>query len=144
MRYIGQFKEVEIDLPEKYLSTSDIDSIKGLFSDKHQQLFTFSDPDREVELLTLKVEAIGKIPRPSIKGEPVDGKNPDQALKGNRGVYFTEAKEFLDSKIYDGDLLKPGNVVEGPAVVEEMALTLIIPPKFSFEVDQYGNYSSVH
>lgn len=145
MRYIGQFKEVEIDFPKKDLSLDDIDPIEKLFSDKHQQLFTFSDPERELELLTLKVEVIGKIPRPSLKVVPMNGKNPDHALKDTRAVYFTDEKAFLSSKIYDGDLLKPGNVIVGPAVVEEMALTLIIPPKFSFQVDQYGNYgTTVH
>jgi len=142
MRYLGQYKEVEIDFPGNSLGPEDIESIEKLFSDKHQHLFAFSDPSRELEILTLKVEAIGKTPRPSIKRKPIEGKNPDQALKGRRSVYFTEVKDFLDTNIYNGDFLEPGNIIEGPAVVEERALTLVVPPKFKFKVDQYGNYIS--
>jgi N-methylhydantoinase A len=142
MRYIGQFKEVEIDLPGKLLNQMDIPFLEKLFSTKHQQLFTFSDPSRELEILTLKVKAIGKTPRPFIKENPLEDHNPEHALKCFRSVFFTEAKDFLNTKIYNGGLLKPGNLLQGPAVVEEMAMTLVIPPKFKFKVDQYGNYVS--
>jgi N-methylhydantoinase A len=143
MRYLGQYKEVEIDFPKSQLEKKDIEFIENLFSERHKQLFTFSDPNRGLEILTLKVKAIGKVPRPSIKGRPLENKSPEQALKGCRKVYFTEEKDFLDTNIYDGDLLKPGNIIEGPAIVEEIAMTLVIPPKFKFKVDQYGNYISI-
>jgi N-methylhydantoinase A len=142
MRYIGQYKEIAIDLPAENLSSTDVHRIEKSFSERHNQLFTFCDQNRGLELLTLKVEAIGKVPRVSLHENLTNEVDSSRALKGTRDVYFTEVKGFLDTKIYDGDLLKPGNVIEGPAIVEEIALTLVIPPITRFKVDGYGNYLS--
>jgi N-methylhydantoinase A len=141
MRYFGQFKEIEIDVPGKSLSSKDIPVFEELFSKKHEQLFGYSDPTRELEVLTLKSVSIGRVPRPYLK--PVESKGARQALKGKRQVFFVESKDFIETLVYDGDALQPGSIVEGPAVVEEVAMTLAIPPKFRFSVDLFGNYISV-
>lgn len=142
MRYVGQFKEISVDLPPADVGPADLQRIEESFSEKHQQLFSFSDPSRGLELLTLKVEAIGKVPKPVLHEHLSNGGDPSKAFKGNRNVFFSEAKKFLNTKIYDGDRLKPGDIIEGPAIIEEMALTLVIPPSMSFQVDRYGNYRS--
>ncbi len=142
MRYIGQYKEISVELPSGDLSAADNERIESLFSKRHQQLFSFSDEKRGLELLTLKVEGSGRVPKISLKEHASTDGDLSRALKRNRTVYFSQAKDFLDTIIYDGDLLKPGNILEGPAVVEEMALTLVIPPETAFRVDRYGNYLS--
>jgi N-methylhydantoinase A len=48
---------------------------------------------------------------------------------------------MLKTSIYDGDELLHGNVILGPAIVEEKATTVVIPPKFSCRIDQYGGYT---
>ena len=93
--------------------------------------------------MTLKVAATGSVPRPAIKRQPSGDANPAPALKARRQVFFTEEKGFKEVPIYDGDLLKSGNIIEGPAVVEEMAMTLVVPPRYKFKVDEYGNYLSI-
>jgi len=140
MRYIGQYKEISVALPSENLSETDIKLIEKSFSERHQRLFSFSDEKRGLELLTLKVEAIGKVPKIRLSEQSSDGSDSSKALKGMRKAYFTEAKDFLESSVYDGERLKPGNIVPGPAIVEETVLTLVIPPGISFQVDHYGNY----
>ena len=142
MRYRGQYKEIEIDFPQATFTKEDVTTIEGMFSKKHEQLYRFSDPTRGLEILTLKGVAVGSVAHPSLKGQPSKSKNPSQALKTERQVFFSESKEFVKTPIYDGECLQPGSIIEGPAVVEEAAMTLVIPHKVKFSVDQYGNYIS--
>ena len=67
-------------------------------------------------------------------------KDPSQALKGERDAYFEESKGFTKTKVYDGDKLLAGNVLEGPCIVEERMTNGVIPPTFKMLVDEYGNY----
>ena len=93
-------------------------------------------------MVTLKGVAIGSVAHPSLKGQPSEGKDPKQALKAERQVFFREDKGFVKTSIYDGNLLRSGNIIEGPAVVEEATMTMVIPPKVKFSIDQNGNYIS--
>ena len=133
---------MEIELQAKRLTGKDIDTIERSFSKRHKQLFAFSDPGRELELLTLKVRAVGSMPRPEAKKASLKRIILKQAIKGFRNVYFSETKGFVKTIIYDGDSLRPGNTITGPAVVEEPAMTLVVPPKFRFKIDAYGSYIS--
>ena len=123
------------------LTKDAITNIEGLFSKRHEQLYTYSDSTRELELVTLKGVAIGSIARPLLKGQRLEGREPSKALKTERQVFFSESKGFVKTPIYDGDRLRSGNIIEGPAAVEEIAMTLVIPPEVKVSVDQYGNYT---
>jgi N-methylhydantoinase A len=54
-----------------------------------------------------------------------------------RPVYFTSG--MVDTPTYDRALLKPGNRIEGPALIEEHASTTVIYPKDVLTVDDFGN-----
>lgn len=140
MRYVGQFREIEIELPDSVLNTDSIDEIEAAFSRKHEQLYTYSDPSREIEIVALKGVAIGAATRPEPASQSLEGYNAGSALRTERPVYFSESKDFVTTPIYEGALLKPGNSVGGPAVIEETAMTLPVPPGVTFTVDEFGNY----
>ena len=59
------------------------------------------------------------------------------ALKGEREVYRNGA--FTPSKVYAADRLKPGNAVEGPAIVEAADSTVVAPQGWTYTVDAFGN-----
>ena len=56
-----------------------------------------------------------------------------------RSVYFREARQSLDCRIYRRDLLGAGSAFDGPAIVEEQTSTTLAPPGFSARVDDYAN-----
>jgi N-methylhydantoinase A len=64
--------------------------------------------------------------------------NPSTAFKGTRKVYFEEAGEFIDCNTYERSRLKANNLVAGPAIVEQMDTTTVLPPSVTAEVDKYG------
>ncbi len=49
------------------------------------------------------------------------------------------ANDFLKTKIYAYDQLRPGNVIEGPSVIETRITTIVIPPEKVAKVDRYLN-----
>jgi N-methylhydantoinase A len=62
------------------------------------------------------------------------------ALKGRRKVYLKEYSDFSEVDVYNGERLKNGHVVKGPAIIEEIATTLLVPPGYKFEIDKFGSY----
>jgi len=56
-----------------------------------------------------------------------------------RAACFDPARGFVDTAIYRRGELGPGDVVEGPAVVEEYGATVPLAPGFRAEVDRFGN-----
>ena len=63
----------------------------------------------------------------------------DSARRTTRSVYFAESKGFVDCPVYDRYKLSNGDVLEGPAIIEEMDSTTIIHPRYKADVDRYGN-----
>ncbi len=45
-----------------------------------------------------------------------------------------------DAVIYDGNVFEPGMSLQGPAIIEESGTTIIVPPNFLCNIDDYGNY----
>jgi N-methylhydantoinase A len=63
----------------------------------------------------------------------------DQAKKQTRRVYFEEFNGYEDCPTFDRLKLKADNVILGPAIIEQMDTTIVIPPNQMAKVDRYGN-----
>jgi N-methylhydantoinase A len=66
--------------------------------------------------------------------------DPSAALKRKRRAYFKDLGGFVETSCYDGDKLRPGNVIAGPAIVEEKDTTVVLPPGAELKVDAFDNY----
>jgi N-methylhydantoinase A len=112
------------------------------FHRQHKELYGFFNEDLPLEFMSFGLTAIGKMPGVTIKKIKRGTKDPSSALKGERDAYFEEGKGFVKTKIYDGDKLLAGNVLEGPCIIEERMTNVVIPPTFKMCVDAYGNYTT--
>jgi N-methylhydantoinase A len=65
--------------------------------------------------------------------------SPTPSPSGARPACFDPARGFVDTAIYRRNDLRPGDLVEGPAVVEEYGATVPVAPGFGAEVDRFGN-----
>ncbi|MEA2362399.1 MAG: N-methylhydantoinase [Thermoleophilaceae bacterium] len=92
-----------------------------------------------VQLVNLRVAAIGKSTRMGRTRADDEGSDPSGALKGNRSVCFDESGEFVDTSIYSRAELRPGNVVAGPAVIEEFDSTTVVWPGQTARIDGFLN-----
>jgi N-methylhydantoinase A len=76
-------------------------------------------------------DAFERVVQPLVEG---DG---SQALVGTRPVYFDG--RFHDTRLYDRDLLQPGDTFAGPAIVSEYSSATVLPPGDVLRVDGLGN-----
>ena len=95
-----------------------------------------TDPRQAVEWVNLRVSGIGPIRRPDMVELPPKDGGTDRAVTGSRRVFFDD---WVDTPTYDRPDLAPGDVVTGPAIIEEFGSTVPVHPGFAVTVDAYGN-----
>lgn len=141
MRYLGQAHEVSVEVPEELvlgLGEHALGQLASLFHDRHLHLFGHASPESEVEFMTLTVSATGPmaaVPEPTL---PEGGADPRAAWKGVRDVYFEETDGYIECDTYERSALTAGNRIVGPAIIEQMDTTTVLPPGEAAEVDAQG------
>jgi acetone carboxylase beta subunit len=61
--------------------------------------------------------------------------DPSESLLGTREAWWDSS--FAPTPVYDLDQLTSGNVVVGPGLAESDATTLVIPPGWECQIDEY-------
>jgi N-methylhydantoinase A len=138
LRYVGQFHEVEVELPGGGVTEKQVANIVETFNAMHQKLFQFSMPGHRVEFSTFRLKASTPNAAFSLKKIGVGNADSSHALKRRRACIFSGKR--IDTPIYDGGLLLAGNVIDGPAIVEESTTTIVIPEGFRCTLDESKNY----
>jgi N-methylhydantoinase A len=140
MRYVGQSYElrVEIDLEKE------MEDHTGAFHDLHRQRFSYASEDEPVEIVNLRVKAVGRTAKPKFSYQTPGSLYPDAARVGYKPVHFAggaspHAARPVPTALYERDRLGPGNMVVGPAVLFQLDTTTVIPPDWSAAVDGWGN-----
>jgi len=137
VRYLGQFSEVEVVVNSNNLS-EELAHISETFHLNHNELFGYSMPGSPLEFINLRLTAIGIVDKPNFNKIPYYGTKSDHALKSKRMAYF--AGEFQEVPVFDGLKLNNGNIVTGPAIIEQPTTTIIVTPDFNIKCDDYNNY----
>jgi N-methylhydantoinase A len=139
LRYFGQAFEVRVEMGDGPLTTELTDAVAERFHDEHRALYGYDfrgDDRQQVEWVNLRVTGVGPIRRPDLRELPAGG-GVESARTGTRPVHFDGGWE--DAGVYDRDRLGAGDVVEGPAIIEEFGSTVPVHPGFHAEVDRHGN-----
>ncbi len=63
--------------------------------------------------------------------------DPSRAIKRERPVFWEEAGTFKDTTTYDMNLLECGNIIEGPAIIEAVATSVVLPEGFRYIIDEF-------
>jgi N-methylhydantoinase A len=149
MRYFGQAWEVPVELPPGEVDPASVALAADRFHAAHEQRYGYSyrevtaapgsaRPGRQVvEWVNLRVTGIGPIERPKLRELPPGDGRVDRAVTGRRPVVFDGAAR--DCPGLDRARLRPGDALEGPAVVEEYGATTVVFPGQRMEVDRLGN-----
>ena len=136
MRYRGQGYELNIPLTKNLLRD---------FEQEHLRRYGYTHPNREVELVTLRLRAVVKSQQPRITRDHVGTgtlARPGRAKLGS--ISSPESPVLFDSKklltnIYSRDELRPGRKYASPAIITEYSATTVIPPGKQFHLDSAGN-----
>jgi N-methylhydantoinase A len=139
MRYKGQFHEVEVPITTDELTGKKIAQVVERFHQRHETLYAYRDTV-DTEIINLRLAAYGHVATPSRRAQDILIKDPSKHIKEQREVYFEELGGLSSVPVYDGDTMDAGNVLEGPAIVEQRTTTIVVPPKFRLEVTSYLDY----
>ena len=139
MRYVGQSYEIPIPLGDTQTDVAHLTSVLQRFHQEHERAYGFSAPEEPVEVVTLRLTAVGNIAKPRLRRLGQEGGDASSARRATRPVYFAETAGFIECPIYDRYRLGPGSAVRGPSVVEEIDSTTVIHPGYMATVDEFGN-----
>ncbi len=126
LRYAGQSHEIR--LPEGGARSS-------AFHRAHEELYGYALPDREIELVALRLSLVAHEPAPRA-GRVRTRRLPADAITGER---FADFGRRVRVKVIDRARLEPGHVFEGPALVEEFSGTTAVPPRWRASVTAGGH-----
>jgi N-methylhydantoinase A len=136
MRYAGQWRSLDVSCSRPVGS---IEAVRERFHDEHQRAYAYSDRDQAVEIYGLRVTGVGVVEKPSFpEVGTTHADDPDGARRGTREAYFEYAGGFVETAVYDREALGADATIDGPAIVEQMDSTVVVPPEATAEVDRIG------
>jgi N-methylhydantoinase A len=136
MRYRGQEHAVSVPVPAS-LETADATALDAAFHARHQQEYRHHAVGEAVEIVSVRVSAIGRLDKPHwIEPSPNGGAQP---LERRRPVWFSSDAGPVDTPIAVRGDLRPGERRAGPLVVEEEGSVTIVPASAELTVDRHGN-----
>jgi N-methylhydantoinase A len=138
-KYPYQLHEIMIPVPGGRLSADQLPALVNTFHQHHERLYTYCVRNMTVDMNGWRVMATGRIPKVVPVETPATGALMASAEKLRRPVFFEEYGEYVDSPIYDGEKLRPGVTIDGPAVVELPTTTIVVFPDHRMSVNSYGD-----
>jgi N-methylhydantoinase A len=129
MRYLGQWRSLEVAFD------GDLDAAVARFHDEHEREFSYRRDDAPVELYRLQVVATGATQEVKLPRHEAGGEMPEPAE--TRTVYFDG--EPVETPVYARSDLPAGVTFDGPAVIDQLDTTTLVPPGVSAEVDEWLN-----
>lgn len=134
MRYVGQWRSLDVSCSRPIES---IETVREQFHEQHERAYAYSDRDQGVEVYGLRVIGRGVVDKPSFP--EVQTAELENAHIETREAYFEEAGEYVETDVYSRDQLGRDTNFSGPAIVEQMDSTIVLPPNSEAEVDEIGN-----
>jgi N-methylhydantoinase A len=134
MRYAGQAYELRVNLdhlPEK----PSHEAVAEAFHQEHERVYGFRDPAAPVQVTTVRLAVIGRTPAVRLPRLPASSEPP--VARSHRPIFLTGA--WHDAAIYDRHVLRAGQSVNGPAVIEQEDTTVVVLPNWTAKIDASGN-----
>ncbi|HEY3906780.1 MAG TPA: hydantoinase/oxoprolinase family protein [Streptosporangiaceae bacterium] len=159
LRYYGQAFEVRVPVPDLADPAFDA-AVADAFHDAHRALYGYDfrgDSRQQVEWVNLRVTGVGPIRRPDLPKLRAGDGDPARARTGTRPVCFSRSARsadfrprtappvfansegFIRAEIFWRPSLAAGDILTGPAVIEEYGATVPLHPGFTARVDPHGN-----
>ena len=140
LRYHGQEHTVNVTLPSHEITADDLSRLTTTFNESHRMQYGHSMDD-PIELVTLRVRAVGLLPRPRLPKIASGTENVEAARKGERPVYrpgLTQREHQVGYAVYDRLKLHRADRIAGPAIIEEPTSTTILHTGDTMAVGEYG------
>jgi N-methylhydantoinase A len=133
LRYRRQAYELTVPLAEGPIDRAALERLARQFHERHRQTYGHANEAEPVQLVNLRLSAIGHLPQLSL-ARPGD---PREARRRERPVWFA-ATGFIDCPVLWRDGLGAGEMIAGPAIIEALDATIVVPPSWLAATDARG------
>ncbi len=139
LRYGGQGYELRVPLDGLMppVTADDLPALAERFHRRHEDVHGHAAREAEIELVSYRVRAVVEEPKLELAHAP-EAQSGDVPGPQSRPAIFGAAGE-METKIFRRDALAAGKGVAGPAIVEQLDSTTVVPPGWSVTPDDYGN-----
>jgi N-methylhydantoinase A len=133
MRYLGQWRSLTIPVS----APADLADGVARFHAEHERAYNYRRDGSPVEIYRLSVRAVGVTPKPELKRHELNGAGAKP--RGARQVHFDSSGTAVETPLYVRDDLPAGARLDGPAIVDQLDSTTVVPPGWRAEVDEWLN-----
>ena len=140
LRYQGQEHAVNVAMPGHEITASDLSRITAAFNAAHRIQYGHSMDD-PIEIVTLRLRAVGLLPRPHLPKIASGTGRVEAARKGERPVYqpdLNQRAQQVGYMVYERLKLRGTDHISGPAIIEEPTSTTILQAGDELTVGEYG------
>ena len=140
-RYAGQIWEIDVPLVcNRFDGSEDVDRLVRDFHAEHERIFAVRDEDNPLECINWKGRITALRHTHDTEGPPAAARHAP-APESRRPAGFGEIRtNVIDTRVYFGESLEPGAVIDGPAIIEEPTSTLVVYPGLAVTVTANGHY----
>jgi N-methylhydantoinase A len=142
-RYERQNYEIPIEV-DASMTEEVMQEMINKFHTEHNRTYGYYNENMRIQMVNYRVSAVGSIEKPDLIEKPV---NPDaQPPKPIevRNVLFDVEEGYLPTNVYQRSDIQPGCTICGPAIIEQMDSTSIIPPKWIAYTDGFNNIRATY
>ena len=133
MMYQGQWRSLAVSVPSPL---TDMDALVESFHQEHDREYNFRRDETPVGIFRINLKAVGTVPKAGLAEHAPTGTTPTP--RETRDVWFTP-DAAIATPVFDRDALPSGLSLPGPAVIEQLDSTVLIPPGSTAEVDKHLN-----
>ena len=128
LRYLGQSFELTVPFSPAF---------QAAFHEQHAQRYGHKDEAAGLEIVNLRVRAVGDVDSPRIETRATGSADPSGAVCGERRLVFASGSRSVP--FYDRSRLRPGHHVPGPAVIFQDDTTILLSGTDHAQVDDWHN-----
>jgi N-methylhydantoinase A/acetophenone carboxylase len=141
MLYGGQFHVKRALSPRASLhSAEDVRAICDAFNKEFSEAFSpfVVNPEGGIFIESFILKAIVATEKVHLPKLALEGSDPSAARKGERLAYWPEETSSRATSVFAYEGLRPGNVIQGPGIIEGQYTTMVVPPRMRFSIDDRG------
>jgi N-methylhydantoinase A len=134
-RYLRQSYELTVPAPARTVDAAALAAIAAVFHRRHRETYGHDHRAEPVQIVNVRVTAIGAIAPLRIRQEPAAAGT--DAVKARRSVWFKQTGA-VRTTVYERARMPAGLAVSGPAIIESLESTTLVPPGWRAQMDDEG------
>ena len=135
VRYVRQAYELNVDVSNP-ITSQNFSTLPELFHEKHATTYGHANKEERIQIVTLRLSAKAKLPELKIQ-QSVKTDLADATKKRLREVWFEKTGK-IKTAVFDRANIQLGTTIKGPAIIESLESTLVIPPNWTALMDPNG------